>query len=246
MKSAAEQYKHQKKYFDKEFSEIKRYTLDPWQESYVKKVKRNLLHRNYKGKRLVDVATGRGHMAIEMARLGLKVLGCDLSKESVRNLNKYKKELALSNLKGKQCGAEKVPIASSSVDYIVANAILEHIPDERAAIAEWLRVLKPKGRLFITVPLKHRYTFPLFYPINVIYDKRIGHLRRYDLRDLETKFGLKAKKVFYTGHLLKMAWLVLSIFVKSKYIDRLIEDHDAKKSQAKTWASNIIVIFEKS
>ena len=144
MKSAAEQYKHQQKYFDREFSEIKRYTLHPWQASYVKRVKRNLLHRNYKGKLLVDVATGGGYMAIEMARLGLKVLACDLSKESIRNLNKYKEDHSLSGLKGKLCRAEQIPLASSSVDYVVANAILEHIPDERTAVAEWLRVLNPK------------------------------------------------------------------------------------------------------
>lgn len=245
MKSTIKQHKHQKNYFNKEFSLITRYSLKPWQESYIGRVEKHLLRKNCKGKKLVDIATGSGYMAIEMARKGLDVIGCDLSKESIRNLNEYKNAHPLLNLRAMLCKAEKIPLPSSSADYIVANAILEHIADEEVTIKEWFRILKPRGRMIITVPLKLKYTFPLFFPINYVYDKRIGHLRRYDLEDLEDKFGLKAKKVFYTGHLPKMFWLTASQLIKSKYMDKLIEDNDAKKSHRKIWASNIIVIFEK-
>jgi len=43
--------------------------------------------------------------------------------------------------------------ASDSVDVIVHSDTLEHVPDSRAALCECLRVLKPGGHLFYTVPI---------------------------------------------------------------------------------------------
>jgi ubiquinone/menaquinone biosynthesis C-methylase UbiE len=43
-------------------------------------------------------------------------------------------------------------IKDHSLDFVIACHLLEHIPDPIAAIAEWLRVLKDGGILYLAVP----------------------------------------------------------------------------------------------
>ncbi len=239
------QYKKQRQYFDKEFSSVKNYYLEPWQESYIDRIKKKMLGKDYKNKTLLDIATGSGYIAIEMARLGLKVIACDLSPEAIKNLEKYKKQFKLKNLKLMICKAEKLPLKDNSVDFVTANAILEHIPDEMEAVNEWKRVLKKGGRMFVAVPLKFRYIWPFLWLPNYLHDKNIGHLRRYDLNTLKDRFKLKIIAHFYTGHLVKLVPVILSMLFKNHSCDEFFEKKDIKKEKKLYGANNITVIFNK-
>lgn len=179
-----------------------------------------------------------------MAKLGLNVVACDITPVVIKNLNRYKEELNLKNLTIIVSKAEEIPVPDKSFDFVVANAVLEHIPNEDAAVTEWKRILKPNGKIFITVPLKFRYIWPFLWPINYIYDKRIGHLRRYNLRDLEKVFLMKMSKVYYTGHLIKVLGFAMSLLFPSKSLLEYIEKVDAKLITERYGASNISVILE--
>jgi SAM-dependent methyltransferase len=48
--------------------------------------------------------------------------------------------------------AEALPFADGSFDLVVATDVIEHIDDDRAALAELRRVAAPGGRLLLTVP----------------------------------------------------------------------------------------------
>lgn len=237
------QIKLQKKYFSKEFGAIRKYNLFPWQKAYIKKITNNLLDDNFKGKKLIDIGSGSGYVAIEMAKMGVEVIACDITEESLKLIEKRKKGFSLTNLKLVKCSADKIPVKNNFIDYIVANAILEHLVHEKKAIKEWKRILKPKGKIFLTVPIKYRYIWPFFWPLNMIYDKRIGHLRRYDLKTIKDKFQMKVEKVYYSGHLIKMISLLISLFYKNRKLDTFIERVDSKFSNIPWGASNIIVIL---
>ncbi|WP_324273399.1 class I SAM-dependent methyltransferase [Blastococcus brunescens] len=45
-----------------------------------------------------------------------------------------------------------LPFPDASVDRVMASEVLEHIPDDVPAMAEIFRVLKPGGRMVVTVP----------------------------------------------------------------------------------------------
>lgn len=240
-----DQYTKQLKYFGDEFGSKKEYTLASWQKRYIEIIRREILGKNYKGKTLIDIATGSGYIAIELSKLALNVVATDLSSQAVANVERYKKQFGLSNLRTINCYAEKIPLSSESADYIVANAILEHIPDEKKAIKEWKRILKPNGKLFITVPLKFKYIWPFLWLPNYIHDKKIGHLRRYDEKSLEKVFDLPVKKFFYSGHLIKALWTVFSLITKSNSLDDYFEKEDRKKEKKAYGANNISVIFAK-
>ena len=75
--------------------------------------------------------------------------------------------------------AGALPFSSSYFELVVAAEVLEHIKDDQGALDEWSRVLKPGGRLFLSVPLyRHMWT---------IFDRMVGHLRRYEPRDLQVQ-----------------------------------------------------------
>ena len=45
-----------------------------------------------------------------------------------------------------------IPLASHTADVLVCTEVLEHVPDDAAAVAEMARVLKPGGSLVLSVP----------------------------------------------------------------------------------------------
>jgi hypothetical protein len=49
--------------------------------------------------------------------------------------------------------AENLSLASASLDGIICNHVLEHVPDDLGAMREFFRVLRPNGWAVITVPL---------------------------------------------------------------------------------------------
>ncbi len=47
---------------------------------------------------------------------------------------------------------EHLPFAASSFDFILSHEVLEHVQDDRAALEEMVRVLRPGGRIAVFVP----------------------------------------------------------------------------------------------
>jgi SAM-dependent methyltransferase len=82
--------------------------------------------------------------------------------------------------------AVHLPFPDDTFDAVIASEVLEHIWGDEAAITELVRVLRPGGRMAVTVPtrwpervcwaLDHRY-----------HDTPGGHVRIFRQRDLEAK-----------------------------------------------------------
>lgn len=245
----------QQRYADREYSGILYdYKLVPWHKTYIDRINEYVLKikdskskiKTLQKKTLVDLGSGQGYIAIEIAKKGINVVACDLSPESIKNINRYKDQFKIKNIEAIRCFAEKLPLKSSSADYVVANALLEHIAEEKQAIEEWKRILKPGGRMLISVPLSFKYVWPFFWPLNYLHDRRIGHLRRYDLQIIQDKFRLKVLDHFYTGHPLKVIWAILAIIFRTDFLAEFIERYDRSMSKRRYGASNIVVVMEKS
>lgn len=48
---------------------------------------------------------------------------------------------------------QRLPLPDASYDLIVCSHVLEHVPDDRAAMRELRRICSPKGRVVIMVPM---------------------------------------------------------------------------------------------
>jgi len=51
-----------------------------------------------------------------------------------------------------------IPFPEASFDWVYCSHVLEHVPEDRRALSELLRVLKPGGQAVILVPLKGEST----------------------------------------------------------------------------------------
>lgn len=51
-----------------------------------------------------------------------------------------------------QAMGETLPFASNSFDFVFSNEVIEHVEDDRLALAEMVRVTKPNGRILIFCP----------------------------------------------------------------------------------------------
>lgn len=61
-------------------------------------------------------------------------------------------------------GETIVSVLDDSVNFVIANHMIEHCQNPIFSLQNWLRVLKPKGILYIAVPDK-RYTFDCDRPV---------------------------------------------------------------------------------
>lgn len=235
---------NQVKYFEKEDLSRQSYVVEPWQKRYID----NFISSSVQTKGLIiDNATGSGYMAIELAKLGFNVIATDLTFAELVKLKANILQLKLERKIILVCASsEDLPIKTSVTDGMVANAILEHLPHEKKAINEIDRVLKKNTLLMLAMPIQLRYVWPFLWPINILHDKRIGHLRRYSRERILHGFTRFTEiKTYYTGSLGKVVCLMLKILTKDSRWDAWGEKIDVNFSRFPYGASNVVSILQK-
>jgi SAM-dependent methyltransferase len=169
--------------------------------------------------RYLDVGVGgSGYTVIEAARLGASAWGVDLSAVGVANAARLAGE-ALPKAAAARCrfqvaGAESLPFKAGFFDAVSSVAVLEHVVEDRQAMAEIARVLKPGGRCFLTVPHAFRRTPLPLVPIIWSIDKLVGHLRHYTqegLVEAMAPMGLRLVKTIHHMHMVKFWQQLLAL-----------------------------------
>ncbi len=112
------------------------------------------------GDRLLDLGCGFGRHAYQAARLGAEVVGFDAGADEVRKVQDTFGAMCVAgelHAETARVGAVRgdalrLPFGDSSFDRVIASEVLEHIPDDRSAMSELARVLRPGGTMAVTVP----------------------------------------------------------------------------------------------
>ena len=119
--------------------------------------------------RILDLGCGAGSLREQLS--GLKVTGVDVDpKELARN----------PDLPSVCAESDRLPFASGSFDFVVCHHSLEHFRDAAGVIREIRRVLKPRGRLFVSVPDGRSFS-DRFYRFLFCGG---GHLQRFSLESV--------------------------------------------------------------
>ena len=108
------------------------------------------------GKILLDVACGAGGPALRLAAItGCSVVGIDLHDQAIAAANSLAAERGLAQLAEFRIAnaATQSSFADASFDAITCIDAINHLPNRQAVIADWVRLLKPGGRLLFTDPI---------------------------------------------------------------------------------------------
>jgi SAM-dependent methyltransferase len=145
------------------------------------------------GDRVLDLGCGFGRHAFEASRRGAWVVASDLAVDELvatratfsAMVEAGEAAEAVATSAVVQADALHLPFADGTFDRVVASEVLEHIDDDRGALAELSRVLRSGGTMAVTVPswwpericwaLSERYHAPLAAG---------GHVRIYRRRAL--------------------------------------------------------------
>jgi SAM-dependent methyltransferase len=128
-------------------------------------------------------------------------------------------DLALELARAKQGDFHVVPgslparpeTLGSDFDLVVALDVLEHVEDHVGAMATILELVRPGGSALITVPAVKRLWGS--------HDLRLGHVRRYDRRDLEALVDLRCNEIEFIGH---FNFLLLPLASTFRVLERIL------------------------
>jgi len=96
----------------------------------------------------LDVGCGTGFLTFELAARGHRVIGVDFAPAMIAEARRKAADRAIA-VRLEEADAEQLPFGAGSFDVVVSRHLLWTLPHPEAAIDEWIRVLRPGGRLVI-------------------------------------------------------------------------------------------------
>jgi SAM-dependent methyltransferase len=139
---------------------------------------------------VLEVGAGTGANLPVLQNIGAgRVVACDVSVDALRH--------AGCSATMTRADAAHLPFRSGSVDLLLAADVIEHLDDDRAALREFVRVLRPGGHLVLTVP-----AFPSLWGPQDIVSHHRRRYRRSALLSLIRGAGVGVATCFHFNYLL--------------------------------------------
>lgn len=153
---------------------------------------------------VLDDGCGVGLYLERLAAGASRALGVEFDFERAAEAGRRLSQAAPGRGVVAQAPAESLPYASATFDLVLSHEVLEHVPDDRRALQEIVRVLRPGGRLLLFTPNRSypfethgifwrgRYRFGNIPLVNYLPDflrRRLApHVRAYTRRHLDRLF----------------------------------------------------------
>jgi SAM-dependent methyltransferase len=152
--------------------------------------------------RILDVGCGRGSVLLRLWENKLLAVGIDIGKN-------YLDQIRIRHSLGSggsllQCSAEHLCFKPKTFDIIICREVMEHLLNPLEALHEFRKVIKPNGRLCITIP--YYITEYLFNKLNPSWLSISQHRTVFSLNKIkamieQSNFDLikiKRERFFYT------------------------------------------------
>ncbi len=137
----------------------------------------------------VEIGAASGEMAAWLGRRGVPGIAVEISQAALPLLR-----ARLRDIPNVHTFERDSRFLDTSTDLLLSMEVLEHIEDDRAALADWYRLVRPGGHIVISVPAHSRR----FSEEDVL----AGHFRRYEKRELRDRLieiGFEAPSVYNYG-----------------------------------------------
>jgi len=139
------------------------------------------------GREVLDAGCGPGVNSITLARRGLRVTAIDDDPEKLETLGELRRLLGV-DVKLERADVCRLPFDDASFDKVLCSEVLEHVEDDRGAVSEFARILRPGGLLVVTVPSEASIVHE--------YEDDFGHARAgYNAESLRALLGGQGLRV---------------------------------------------------
>lgn len=132
------------------------------------------------GTRVLEIGCGGGGLLRLIRERGATAVGVDTLQIAL-NLARGRGEPAGPPFLVRIGADEALPFRDGAFDLVVGQHVVEHLPDVGAALREWKRLLKPRGRLALATP-NARYPDPAHFA-------DADHVRVFTPRELGDAIG---------------------------------------------------------
>ncbi|MEZ0366340.1 class I SAM-dependent methyltransferase [Mycobacterium sp. pUA109] len=158
------------------------------------------------GSTVIDVGCGAGRHSFAAYRRGADIVAFDQNADDISDVATMFEAMAEAGEAPATATAQAVvgdalalPYPDGSFDCVIASEILEHVPEDDAAIAELVRVLKVGGTLAVTVPrwLPERVCWLLS---EEYHSNEGGHVRIYQASALQAKIRARGLRFTHQHH----------------------------------------------
>lgn len=127
------------------YSQVNQYELATGQDQvWLNEIEKHLPKKE--NLKILDIGTGPGFFAILLAKAGYEVTAVDYTeamlKEAKKNAGSYEKQIDFLRM-----DAQHLDFESETFDVVISRNLTWNLENPKQAYGEWLRVLKPGGKL---------------------------------------------------------------------------------------------------
>ena len=160
------------------------------------------------GKHYLDLGTGNGYLAFEMARRfpEIFITGVDIATNSIRADQQLQQERNIKNLEFMEYDGGRLPVGDSAYWGIISRYAFHHFPDPAASVCDLYRIMEPcaapcgQGFVIFSDPITYDDDTGNFID-HFQQLKKDGHVHFYrqgELDDLFQQNGFRKQKQFFT------------------------------------------------
>lgn len=135
-------------------------------------------------KKILDVGCGVGSLVLYLSNIFSYLLGIDVSDKAIDIANTAKKNNNIQNIDFKNKSLNEV---KTNFDLVLCTEVIEHIDDDKDFISSLSNRLNESGYLVISTPSDESFFYKKGFFTN--FDKRVGHIRRYNINSLTKKLN---------------------------------------------------------
>ena len=159
---------------------------EPILEPFLRKMRTNKILpiiKRYPNSKLLDIGCGFNYkFLLEVEPYISEGYGIDFKVPELKNGKIKTKQIKLN---------DKLPFHKNSFDFVTMLAVLEHLDHPIEIVKEIERILKPKGKLILTVPSRNSKPVLEFlaYKMKIVNEEEINdHKKYYNYKDLVKLF----------------------------------------------------------